>query len=58
MVTPKELQALELGVLPRPLDYPQAIQACSEEAEAAHLRGTKTAAACRLVYVSPDAARA
>lgn len=55
MVTPKDLQALDVGVRPDRLGYPMAIQACSEEAEAAGLRGMKTASACRLVYVSPPA---
>jgi hypothetical protein len=54
MVTPKDLLALESGVMPPHLDYPQAIQACSEEAEAAHLRGVKTAGTCRLVFVSSN----
>jgi len=50
MVTPRELDQLALGV-PLPVrEYPKAVQGCTEEAEAALLRGQKTASACRLVY--------
>jgi hypothetical protein len=55
MTTPRELEALRRGErLPTVrLEHPTAIQACSEEAEAAALRGVPVAAACRLVYVRP-----
>ena len=51
LTTPGEVDALERGELDgRPaLAHPTAIQACSEEAEAALLRGQRVAAACRLV---------
>jgi hypothetical protein len=54
MVTPKDLPALERGVKPNQLAFPRAVQACSEEAEAAALRGLKTAGACRLVFASSN----
>lgn len=55
MTTPRELDALERGeALPAPaLEHPTAVQACSEEAEAAALRGLPVAAACRLVFAAP-----
>lgn len=53
MTTPRDLEALDRGIpLAGPaLEYPIAIQACSEEAEAAAIRGQATARTCRLVYV-------
>jgi hypothetical protein len=52
MTTPRELEALERGEPQpaEPLAHPTAVQACSEEAEAAAIRGLATAGACRLVY--------
>ncbi|HZV49939.1 MAG TPA: hypothetical protein VFD49_09265 [Candidatus Dormibacteraeota bacterium] len=53
LTTPRELEALERGepLDRRPLADPVAVQACSEEAEAAVLRGLTLAPTCRLVRV-------
>ena len=55
MTTPRELEALERGEAPpaEPLEHPTAVQACSEEAEAAAILGLPTAGTCRLVYAAP-----
>ena len=55
MTTPGELEALDRGEAPtrRILEHPTAIQACTEEAEAAVIRAQPMSGNCRPASASP-----